>query len=223
LSSCIGKCIEKAGLAEGWPGPNLHLDDKCILGWNALMLNAIAKASTVLGRGFIQEVAERNFNYLTANFRKQEISSELFHTFKHQRAKYPAFLDDYAYLIAALLQLYKTTLEQSYLEKSYEYCKYVVENFSDDDEVFFFYTHKGQKDVILRKKEIYDGATPSGNGVMAENLYELACIFDRPDWTSRADKMLGTVLPTVTKVSRVVWNLGKINHFSAWQVSMKLQ
>ena len=88
---------------------------------------------------------------------------------------------------------------KNYLQISYEYCNYVIENFSDEDSIFFFFTHKEQKDVILRKKEIYDGATPSGNAVMAENLYLLSIIFDKPDWRTRADKMLEILSPSIIK------------------------
>jgi len=123
----------------------------------------------------------------------------MYHTYKNGIGKYPAFLDDYVYWIATFIELYTLTLKETYLQTAHEYCKYVIENFSDEENVFFFFTNKGQKDVVVRKKEIYDGATPSGNAIMAGNLYKLAFYFDKADWRDRADKMLETVLSSVIK------------------------
>jgi uncharacterized protein len=175
------------------------LDDKIILGWNALMIAAVAKAGIVLQDEFYRELAGTNLNFLQKNFKKDSISPGLFHTYKNGLAKYPAFLDDYAYMIAALLQFYQASFDESHLQSSYELCNYIIENFSDEDSIFFFFTHMEQKDVIVRKKEIYDGATPSGNAVMAENLYRLSVIFDKPDWRVRADKMLEILSPSIIK------------------------
>jgi len=65
----------------------------------------------------------------------------------------------------------------------------VLDHFSDPETGFFFYTHDGQQDLLLRKKEVYDGATPSGNSMMASNLLYLSIIFDRPEWMQRASQM----------------------------------
>ena len=70
---------------------------------------------------------------------------------------------------------------------------YIIEGFSDEEGLFFYYTHKDQHDVILRKKEIYDGAIPSGNAVMAYNLHYLAIFSDKPDWESRAVSLTDAV------------------------------
>jgi uncharacterized protein YyaL (SSP411 family) len=106
----------------------------------------------------------------------------LFHYFSGERAKFPAFLDDYAFLIAALIQLQEITADTSYLFKAKELTEYVIQNFADSETSTFFFTHRQQKDVIIRKKEIYDGAIPSGNSVMAFNLLYLSIIFDKPEW-----------------------------------------
>jgi uncharacterized protein YyaL (SSP411 family) len=175
------------------------LDDKIILGWNALMTRSIAKAASALDDDSYRELAEKNARFLVTRLGENGAGPAMLHTYKNGNAKFPAFLDDYAYLVSAFLQLYKTTLNDQYLKRSFECSTYLVENFSDDDSIFFFFTGKEQQDVIFRKKEIYDGATPSGNAVMAENLYQLALLFDRPEWRERADRMLKSLLPVITK------------------------
>ena len=83
--------------------------------------------------------------------------------------------------------------------KAFDYCSYVIENFSDEESCFFYFTHQDQKDVIVRKKEIYDGATPSGNSVMAENLLQLAIIFDNAQWRDRANQMIKIISNSTLK------------------------
>jgi len=75
---------------------------------------------------------------------------------------------------------------------------YVIGHFGDPESGFFFYTHVGQQDIILRKKEIYDGATPSGNSLMASNLLYLSVVFQEEDWAERARRMLSAMRQPVT-------------------------
>lgn len=194
----IRQCLQKLSLQrDNRIKPSL--DDKIILGWNALMLQSIAKAAVVLEEPVYQKMAVDNVVFLQKSFMHADDSMQLQHTFKNGKSKYPAFLDDYAYLIAALLQLYKTSFIESYLLSAFNYCNHVIENFSDEESCFFYYTHRDQKDVIVRKKEIYDGATPSGNSVMAENLLQLSIVFDKVEWRARSNKMLKSLSPSIMK------------------------
>ncbi|CAN5297835.1 thioredoxin domain-containing protein [soil metagenome] len=174
------------------------LDDKIILGWNALMLKSIAKAAVVLKDKSYELLAEANFNFIEQNL-KEDNGASLLHTYKDKKAKFHAFLDDYAYYISACIQLYAVNFDTKYLASAQQYCDFVVDNFSDEEGVFFYYTHEGQNDVIVRKKEVYDGATPSGNSVMAHNLQILSFIFDKSEWRVRADKMLLLLSEAVVK------------------------
>ena len=194
----VQQCLHKLSL-QRTSRIKPSLDDKIILGWNALMLQSIAKAAVVLADPTYQKIAVTNFIFLQNKFTPVENSLQLMHTYKNGISKYVAFLDDYAYLIAALLQLYKTSLSENYLLKAFDYCSYVIENFSDEESCFFYFTHQDQKDVIVRKKEIYDGATPSGNSVMAENLLQLAIIFDNAQWTERANQMIKIISNSTLK------------------------
>jgi uncharacterized protein YyaL (SSP411 family) len=167
------------------------LDDKIILGWNALMITAYCKAYAATLNEHFMNVATSSMQFLQSNFQNiQEASWS--HTYKNNTAKIPAFLDDYAYLIQAMIGLQEITGNQEYLIKAKEITQHVVNNFSEN-EIFFYYTHQQQTDIIVRKKEVYDGATPSGNGIMALNLQYLGIVFNETNWIERADKMVITL------------------------------
>ena len=172
-------------------------DDKMLLGWNALMITALCKAAAALNDEGYKNTAVRTMQFIKEKFRKNDSGSELLHTYKNGVAKYPAFLDDYAYLIQACIQLQEITSDTQYLDRAKEMSQYVMENFADDATGYFFFTHKGQQDIIFRKKEVYDGATPSGNSIMAENLFYLSIVFNSPEWYAAAEKIttaLGTAI-----------------------------
>jgi len=192
------RCVEKLK-SERSQRVKPGLDDKIILSWNALMLKATAKAAVVLQNENYKELAVTNFTFLFENFSIGNNSCPLLHTWKNGIAKYPAFLDDYAYLADAALQLYEVSFDTAILQTAKDTCDFVIANFSDEEGVFFYFTHAGQDDVIVRKKEIYDGATPSANAVMAHNLLKLGVIFDLEAWRTRADKMLNAVASAVIK------------------------
>jgi uncharacterized protein len=171
-------------------------DDKIILGWNALMNTACSKAFAATGMGHYRKLALTNMDFLLQHFSAEDTNA-LFHTWKNGQAKYPAFLDDYALLIEALLHLQEISSDTTYLEQARTFTEYVITHFSDEATGYFYYTGMGQEDIIIRKKEIYDGATPSGNAVMAANLQYLSLIYDIPAWAERAAKitdLLGTAL-----------------------------
>jgi len=161
------------------------LDDKILLGWNALMNTALSKAFAATGNEKYKQLALGNMQFLLNSF-ITEGSDQLSHSWKERAAKFPAFLDDYAYLIQALIQLQEITGKTEYLLKAKQFTEFVTKKFSEEETGFFFYTSVEQSDVIVRKKEVYDGAQPSGNAVMADNLYHLSLYFDNSGWRERA-------------------------------------
>jgi uncharacterized protein YyaL (SSP411 family) len=187
------KLLEKRRWSRTRPG----LDDKLLLSWNALMNIACCKAYAALGIEAYKDWAVRNMEMVFRRLKAPGLSS-FYHTHKDGQSKYPAFLDDYAGLIAALIQLQEVTGDSGYLVKAKEVMEFVLDGFSEEDTGFFFFTHKDQKDVIVRKKEIYDGATPSGNSLMAFNLAYLGILFNMPDWGERASRMAAAVARPVT-------------------------
>ncbi|MCC7523387.1 MAG: thioredoxin domain-containing protein [Chitinophagaceae bacterium] len=172
------------------------LDDKVLLNWNALMNYACSKAYAALGDENYRVLAERNMSYLFRIFADND-SKNWLHTVKNGVGKYPAFLDDYAFLIQALIALQEITANQEYLLKAKHLTETVIDNFSEPETGFFYYTHQHQKDIILRTKEIFDGATPSGNSIMAWNLHYLSLVFENTEWQARAAGMcdsLGAIM-----------------------------
>jgi len=163
------------------------LDDKVLLGWNALMNLACSKAYAALGDQRYRDMAIANMDFLRQRLKGEGIYF-YYHSYKGE-ARYPAFLDDYANLIAALIGLQEITGDGGYLLEARGIVKVVMDHFSEAETGFFFYTHDQQRDLVLRKKEIYDGATPSGNSMMASNLLYLSVVYDEPDWADRAFRM----------------------------------
>jgi uncharacterized protein YyaL (SSP411 family) len=166
-------------------------DDKILLSWNALMNTALSKAFAATGEKTFRELAIANMQFLLGSFPKDE--SAFFHSWKNDKPKHSAFLDDYAFLIQALIQLQEVTGDTQWLVQAKKLSEHVISNFKDDETDFFFYTGKEQRDVIVRKKEIYDGAQPSGNAVMADNLYRLGLYFDQAGWRDQALRMIGSL------------------------------
>jgi uncharacterized protein len=174
-------------------------DDKILLGWNALAITALCRAAGVLGNKEYAAMAEDNFAFLWKNFKVDAAGVAMYHTFKEGIAKYPAFLDDYAYLIQACIYLQELTSNPDYLLKAREITAYVIDNFSEADTGYFFFTGSAQTDVLVRKKEVHDGAIPSGNSMMAHNLATLGTVFDLPAWLQRAISITNGLLPAVVK------------------------
>jgi uncharacterized protein len=194
MERCLDKLMEvRAGRIRP------QTDDKILLGWNALAITALCKAAGVFGNRQYTAMAEENFAFLWKNLRVDETGVAMHHTFKEGIAKYPAFLDDYAYLIQACIHLQELSSSQHYLLKALDLADFVIENFSDAATGYFMYTSASQTDVLVRKKEVYDGATPSGNSIMALNLAYLGIVFDKHEWRQRAVSITNGLLPAVTR------------------------
>ncbi len=170
--------------------PRPLTDDKVILGWNALMNTAISKAYAATGKEEYKKLAVSNMNFLLENF-SNNADGSFWHTWKDDVAKIPAFLDDYAFLIEALIQLHDVTSETKWLVKAKEITDFVMGRFADNtnQSSLFHYTVDYQQDVLVRKTEVYDGALPSGNSVMAQNLLKLSFYFNIPEWGKKSREM----------------------------------
>jgi uncharacterized protein YyaL (SSP411 family) len=173
-------------------------DDKQLLGWNALMNTAFSKAYAATGNKNYLIRAQQNMAHLMDHF-KNSNEDGWFHTYKNGTAKTPAFLDDYAYLIEALIQLQTVSGDLHWLEKAGHITDYVNDHFVEPGTGFYFYTHDAQTDVILRKKEVYDGATPSGNAVMANNLLILGVAYGNDKYLSLSKQTCLSLLPAILK------------------------
>lgn len=183
------------------------LDDKTILSWNALMISAYATAAQAFGNPLFAETAERSLNFLLKHL---YIEGELYHTWKNDQAKYPAFLDDYACLIEALLDTYQTVFNEQYLYIAIELATKVEERFTDNNGALYYYTPSTQKDVIVRKREIYDSVTPAGNSVMARNLYRLGVYTGNDRYKDKADAMMAVMKTAIGAYGSSVANWASV-------------
>lgn len=180
LRACREKLFEVRS-KRVWPG----LDNKILLSWNALMASAHAAAFTALGREDYRVAAVRNVEYLLDHY-----ADETSATLQHSASQDEAFLEDYAFFIAALTDAYQITFNVRYLQIAGKYADAVMSYFYDRETGLFFFTDIRQSDIVLRRKDLYDNATPSGNSTMAHNLQRLGILLDRQEWRATASEML---------------------------------
>ena len=171
------------------------LDTKVLLDWNALMCSAYAKAYMALGDENYKAAAVRNMEYLVGQMCE---NGRPVHA-RTGGGPIPAFLDDYAFLIAALLDLLVITSDAKYLELAEHYTGYVLEAFYDPHQHNMYSTRRDQTDIIVRKKDFYDNATPSGNSTMIHNLQRLNLIVNRPEWSDIPGRMLNAMRASVAQ------------------------
>lgn len=188
LSDCAAKLLERRS-QRVWPG----LDHKILVGWNALMVSGYAAAYTATGRVAYRSAALRNLAFLERHFRQPDGS------WKHSASQRFGFLEDYAWLIAAWLDVYQIDFNTRWLSLAETTTEYVLSHFYEEETGLFFFTDVDQTDILFRKKDLYDNATPSGNSTMAQNLQRLGILLDRRDWREIASCMLSAMRATVEK------------------------
>ena len=191
----IGKAVDKL-LAERNKRVTPGLDNKLLIGWNALMNTAFSKAFIATGEERYRQRAISNMEFMLT---RMVNGLEIKHIYKEGNIKQWAFLDDYAYFIQALIHLQEITGNAGYLLKAKGLLESVLTGFEEEGTGFLFFTRKDQRDVIIRKKEVYDGATPSGNSVMTGNLLYLSVVFDKKEWKERAVKLAGELGNAIVK------------------------
>jgi uncharacterized protein YyaL (SSP411 family) len=162
------------------------------------MNTAFSKAYAATGNKNYLIRAQKNMAHMFDCFQAADGDGWL-HTYKNGIAKTPAFLDDYAYLIEALIQLQTVSGDFHWLEKAGIITAFVNAHFIESSTGFYFYTHDAQADVIVRKKEVYDGATPSGNAVMASNLFHLSVTYGNDEYLSLCKGTCLSLLPAIIK------------------------
>ena len=169
---------------------SLHLDDKILTAWNGLMISAMCQLYRVTGKEIYLDTAKKAQYFIESNLSDKKITLELFVSYRDGKHGAKGFLDDYANEIFALLSLYEATLEKVYLEKAEYFCKKVCVEFYDKKQHGFFLYGKENEHLILRPKEIYDGAVPSGNSMMAYNLVQLLHITRKEKYKQLAKEQL---------------------------------
>ena len=186
-------------------------DDKILTSWNALMAKGFIDAYKAFGVEEFLNSAKRNIDFLLQNVCTKHNS--LFRNFKNGKATIPAFLDDYAFLISALIDFYQVSFEEKYLQKAKELNEYAIENFLDKDSGMFFYTDKKFSNLIVRKMEVTDNVIPSSNSEMAKNLFVLSMYFENKDLKNKSAQLVKNVMEDVKKNS---------GYYSNWAIAAAL-
>lgn len=168
-------------------------DDKSLLSWNALMNIALTKAGKVLRNDAYISRAEEHMKWMLESYL---LEGKMYHTWKNGKATITAKLDDYAYLIQAMLQLASAGGNNGLIVQAAVLTDEVLKLFLHEEGNFFYFSSLLQVDIPVRKVEIYDGATPSANSVMAHNLLILAMCMERFDWQEHAEFMLSKMTAT---------------------------
>lgn len=164
----------------------LHLDDKILTAWNGLMIAAMCELYQVSHKEPYLSAAKRAEAFIQIYLLEGE---NLYVSFRDGKSGVTGFLDDYAATIFAELALYRATMEQTYLDRADDLCQKVLRDFGDPAGGFYLYSRSSEQ-LILKPKETYDGAMPSGNSLMAYNLVELSSLVDHESYQRAAKQQL---------------------------------
>jgi len=174
------------------------LDDKSITTWNALMISALADAYWAFDEPEYLQRAQKAADFMIEN----HISNgyDLFRNYKNGKLTIPAFADDYASLIEAMLKLYSVSFEPKYLTTAKHLTDKVLENFYDSDSGFIWFTSNTDKPLFTRKMELSDNVTPSSNAVFANSLLQLSEIYYNQRYADIAQRMLLKIQPHLMRI-----------------------
>lgn len=203
LREAKGKLLEHRS-ARIKPG----LDDKVITSWNAMTVTGLADAYMYFADPVFLNMAIRNMEFIMNNLSDGLI---LYRSFKEKRGAVYGFLDDYAFVIHALLKLYQVTFDERWINHAKALMTYTLEHFYDPAEKFFYYTGTQSERLIARKKEIFDNVIPSSNAVMAQNLFMLGTMLDDETWKQMAKEMVSGLTQLIK---------GEPNYMTQWAIAL---
>lgn len=183
------------------------LDDKILTGWNAMTIAGLVDAYLALQNESYLVLAKKNIAFLEANLMD---GSVCFRAFRNDRSSIEGFLEDYAWLIQAYLQLYQADFDELWIEKARTLTEYVLEHFFDQTDNLFFFTSNHAEKLIARRKELFDNVIPASNSVMARNLLQLGTLLDNTTWKELAHTMIGGFAELIAR---------EPNYMSHWAVA----
>ncbi len=169
--------------------PSPSLDDKVLTNWNALTISSLCTLYSASGEKVYLKNAESAMSFILSRLVAGD-STKLYHRYKDGEARFEGTLEDYSYLISALIDLYECTFDTHYLNKAIEFNSEVLSRFYDKEDGGFFDVDPSVSDIIFNTKEIYDGAEPSGNSVQILNLLRLSALTDNSGLKDIAEKSL---------------------------------
>ena len=159
-------------------------DDKVLVSWNGLMIEALAKAAGVLGAPQYYDAAARAAKFLLTALRDE--NGRLLHCWRHGKAKLAAYLDDYAYLTCAMVTLYEASFEEAWIDEAVDLADVMLGHFADPEQGGFFFTADDHEALIARNKDLHDSSVPSGNSMAATALLRLGTLCGRADYLDAA-------------------------------------
>ncbi len=171
-------------------------DDKVIVAWNGLMIDAMARAGAALDEPRYTSAAEKAANLLLSRLRLSD--HRLAHTWRNGTAKLDAYLDDYSALANSLVTVYEATFNEAYIDEAASLVDTVLAKFADPSGGFF-YTASDHEQLIARTKELTDSSTPSGNALTATVLLRLGKLLGRSDYLDVAESTLATAAPIMQR------------------------
>ena len=166
-----------------------HLDDKILASWNGLMLGALARAGIILGEQKYLAAAEKNLEFIRSKL-WDEKTKTLFHRWRDGERDQVQLLEGYAFYLSGVIELYEATLASAHLDFAIALAEVMIAKFYDPANGGFWQSPAGTEDLILRVKDDYDGAEPSGNSVATLALLKLAVITGREDFRQPAGATL---------------------------------
>ena len=169
--------------------PRPRLDDKIMTAWNGLMISAFARGAQVLNDPSYLAAANSAADFVKTKLYRADTNT-LLRSYRQGAGEAQGFADDYAFLIAGLLDLYEASFDANRIDWALQLQRRQNELFGDAKQGGYFATTGGDPSILLRMKEDYDGSEPSPNSTAAGNLLRLAAMVDQPDWRVLAEKTI---------------------------------
>jgi hypothetical protein len=182
------------------------LDDKVLAAWNGMMISALARGSQVLGDERYLDAARKAADFVLSEMVRDGVLLRTYRASENPNqpgtSKLPGYLDDYAEMSAALIDLYEATFEIRWLEAADSLARKMTSDFWDDQNGGFFYTSADHKNLLVRTKPFYDGAVPSGNATATMVLLRLWKLLDNNEYFEKAERTLFAASSTMRAQGR---------------------
>ena len=178
--------------------PRPYKDDKILTSWNGLMIAALAKAGRAFGEDEYVQAAKQAVDFILQNVSGSD--GRLLHRFCDGDAAITGYLNDYAFFTWGLIELYEATFDVRYLKDAIKFNDLMIEHFRDDSHGGFFFTADDGEELLVRRKELSDGAIPSGNSVAMSNLIKLGRLTTDPKLETEASNISAVFSEEVKRV-----------------------
>lgn len=171
-------------------------DTKILTSWNGLMLSAFAKGYGVFRDEKYLDIAQKTVSFIFAEMYKDDL---LLRSYKDGQARFNAYLEDYAFLINALIDLHQVSLNSDFLDKAILLNNKMIEQFWDHEKGAFFFTGKSHEELIVKTKEILDHSIPSANAIALSNMIKLYRLTENLDLKEKIETTFGVFSSTINK------------------------